>query len=93
MKNWQPGASPVVLQRRADLLSALRHFFLQRAVMEVDMPLLGRSSVTDINIESLPVIALKDSAYLQTSPEYFMKRLLAAGIGDIYCLGKALPRQ
>ena len=89
MKNWQPGASPVLLQRRAELLSALRHFFLQRAVLEVDVPLLGRSSVTDINIESMPVRALEDSGYLQTSPEYFMKRLLAAGIGDIYCLGKA----
>ena len=89
MKNWQPGASPVLLQRRAELLSVLRHFFLQRAVLEVDVPLLGRSSVTDINIESLKVSDLKDSGYLQTSPEYYMKRLLAAGIGDIYCLGKA----
>ena len=61
MKNWQPGATPVLLQRRAALLSALRHFFLERAVLEVDVPLLGRSSVTDINIESLSVMAYKNS--------------------------------
>lgn len=78
-----------MLQSRAKLLAALRHFFSQRHITEVDVPILGRSTVTDVNIDSIPALTFGDSAYLQTSPEYFMKRLLAAGSGDIYCLGKA----
>ena len=89
MTDWQPGTNRAMLQRRAELLSALRHFFLERSVMEVDVPSLGRSTVTDSNIESIYVGTYSNSGYLQTSPEYFMKRLLATGAGDIYCLGKA----
>jgi lysyl-tRNA synthetase class 2 len=71
------------------LLSTLRQFFFQRSVMEVDVPVLARSSVTDINIESIPANIYSESGYLQTSPEYFMKRLISQGAGDIFCLGKA----
>lgn len=78
-----------MLQARAELLSTLRKFFFQRSVMEVDVPVLARSSVTDINIESIPANIYSESGYLQTSPEYFMKRLLSQGAGDIFCLGKA----
>lgn len=78
-----------MLQARAELLSTLRQFFFQRSVMEVDVPVLARSSVTDINIESIPAKIYSESGYLQTSPEYFMKRLLSHGAGDIFCLGKA----
>lgn len=78
-----------MLQARAELLSTLRQFFFQRSVMEVDVPVLARSSVTDINIESIPAKIYSESGYLQTSPEYFMKRLLSQGAGDIFCLGKA----
>jgi lysyl-tRNA synthetase class 2 len=78
-----------MLQARAELLSTLRKFFFQRSVMEVDVPVLARSSVTDINIESIPAKIYSESGYLQTSPEYFMKRLLSQGAGDIFCLGKA----
>ncbi len=78
-----------MLQARAELLSTLRQFFFQRSVMEVDVPVLARSSVTDINIESIPANIYSESGYLQTSPEYFMKRLLSQGAGDIFCLGKA----
>ena len=78
-----------MLQGRAELLSTLRQFFFQRSVMEVDVPVLARSSVTDINIESIPAKIYSESGYLQTSPEYFMKRLLSQGAGDIFCLGKA----
>ena len=78
-----------MLQGRAELLSTLRQFFFQRSVMEVDVPVLARSSVTDINIESIPANIYSESGYLQTSPEYFMKRLLSQGAGDIFCLGKA----
>lgn len=77
------------LQYRSELLQSLRSFFQQRQTMEVDVPVLARSTVTDINIESINVKVFDDSGYLQTSPEYFMKRLLACGVGDIFCLGKA----
>lgn len=77
------------LQYRSELLQSLRSFFQQRRTMEVDVPVLARSTVTDINIDSINVKVFDDSGYLQTSPEYFMKRLLACGVGDIFCLGKA----
>lgn len=89
MDNWQPGTSLAMLQSRAALLATLRQFFFQRSVMEVDVPVLARTSVTDINIESIPALPYGRSGYLQTSPEYFMKRLLSQGAGDIFCLGKA----
>lgn len=89
MTNWQPSASQAMLRCRAELLASLREFFSQHGVSEVDVPVLGRSTVTDSNIESIIAQPFGGSGYLQTSPEYFMKRLLAAGSGDIYCLGKA----
>lgn len=89
MTDWQPGFSLAMLQHRAQLLKQLRQFFSQRQIIEVDVPILARSTVTDINIESIAAEVSGGSGYLQTSPEYFLKRLLAAGSGDIYCLGKA----
>jgi lysyl-tRNA synthetase class 2 len=89
LTNWQPSASQAMLRCRAELLASLREFFSQHGVSEVDVPVLGRSTVTDSNIESIIAQPFGGSGYLQTSPEYFMKRLLAAGSGDIYCLGKA----
>ena len=58
-------------------------------MLEVDPPSLATSSVTDIHIESINAIIGETSGYLQTSPEFFMKRMLASGIGDIYAMGKA----
>ncbi|MDG0968578.1 MAG: EF-P lysine aminoacylase EpmA [Porticoccaceae bacterium] len=89
MSTWQPGASREALLRRACLLNRLRGFFAARSVLEVDVPLLGKSSITDVNIDSIAVTVDGTTGYLQTSPEYFMKRLLADGSGDIYYLGKA----
>lgn len=86
---WQPGIHMSSLRYRSELLQSLRSFFQQRQVLEVDVPVLARSTVTDINIESISTLVSGNSGYLQTSPEYFMKRLLAAGSGDIFCLGKA----
>ena len=77
------------LRQRSRVLAKLRDFFQQRQVMEVDVPLLSRATVTDHNIDSIQACNADVAAYLQTSPEYFMKRLLAAGSGDIYSLGKA----
>ena len=89
MNKWQPGASLNTLRRRAVMLSSIREFFKHRSVLEVDVPVLGRSTVTDLNIDSIAISSDGEQGYLQTSPEYFMKRLLASGSGDIYSMGKA----
>lgn len=84
-----PSAELRVLQRRALLLQQLRAFFYGREVMEVDVPVLGDATVTDVYLEPLKVFTQQHQWFLQTSPEYYMKRLLAAGSGSIFYLGKA----
>lgn len=86
---FYPSASLDHLQKRAQLLQQLRAFFCVRQIMEVDVPALGQRTVTDVHLEPLQV---PGAGYLQTSPEYYMKRLLAAGSGSIYYLGKAYRR-
>ena len=80
-----------MLERRATLLTATREFFSERGVLEVDTPALAPDTVTDPNIHSLRVEpgGVAGGDFLQTSPEYAMKRLLAAGCPDIYQLGPA----
>ena len=90
--NWQPAASHETLKARAALLGSLRDFFYRRNILEVETPLLCSRGVTDPALEPLIVSsgeALSDPRYLQTSPEYAMKRLLAAGSGPIYQICKA----
>lgn len=92
MSDWRPSAPLVNLNERATLLAQLRAFFSDRVVMEVETPLLSHSTVPDPGIEVFPVPAAGSEAaprYLQTSPEFAMKRLLAAGVGDIYQISKA----
>jgi len=92
---WQPSATLATLQCRAQILKIIRDFFAAREVMEVETPVLAHTSVTDPFIESMPVFFRKhpqkeaQQYYLQTSPEYAMKRLLAAGSGAIYQITKA----
>jgi elongation factor P--(R)-beta-lysine ligase len=83
---WRPSASLGTLQRRAALLAESRIFFAERRVLEVETPILSASAVSDPQIESLAceVAGFARPFYLATSPEYAMKRLLAAGSGDIY---------
>jgi len=66
------------------MLAAIRAFLSERGVVEVQTPSLGRTSVTEPQIKSLRTL---DGAFLQTSPEHYMKRLLAAGAPSIYQLG------
>lgn len=84
---WHPGAGRELLRLRADLLATIREFFRQRDVLEVETPLLCRFAVSEPAIASLRVergASLDGPRCLQTSPEYAMKRLLAAGSGPIY---------
>lgn len=86
---WRPGASFQRLQHRAGMLADVRAFFAARNVLEVDTPQLVNAAVTDVNIHSAEVRWPGGDTrprYLHTSPEYAMKRLLAAGSGDIYQL-------
>ena len=84
---WQPGTSLSMLRARARLRQQVREFFADRGVLEVDTPVLGRFGVSEPAIDSIPASAPGLDGVLQTSPEYFMKRLLAAGSGPIYQMG------
>ncbi|WP_404409754.1 elongation factor P--(R)-beta-lysine ligase [Pseudidiomarina marina] len=89
--NWQPSASLDILRQRAALFQTIRNFFQQRNVLEVDTPILGRFGVTDLHLENLETTLSffpNQRFQLQTSPEYAMKRLLAAYGQSIYQLGK-----
>lgn len=90
MPHWQPSAEPETLRQRAAILTSIRSFFGDRGVLEVHTPLLGRSTVTDPDVEA---IAVPGYGYLQTSPEYFMKRLLAAGVPSCYQLASAFRHE
>ena len=89
---WRPSASLETLRARAELLAGIRDFFRQAGVLEVETPACSRYGVTDPAIESFttrytgPGAAQGADRYLQTSPEFPMKRLLAAGSGPIYQL-------
>jgi lysyl-tRNA synthetase class 2 len=86
MADWRPTAKRPILEHRAALLAAARNFFMDRGVLEVDTPIVVNAPVTDIHIHSARVKLGDDPRpfFLHTSPEYAMKRLLAAGSGDIY---------
>lgn len=87
---WRPGCGIAALAARAAALAAVRRFFAERQVLEVQTPILGRATVTDTAIASFA--AADPARYLQTSPEYHMKRLLAAGAPSIYQLGPVFRR-
>ncbi|TBR44297.1 EF-P lysine aminoacylase GenX [Marinomonas agarivorans] len=90
--NWRSSIGQTRLQKRAILLRRIREFFWQQGVMEVDTQLLSLASISDPHIEVLTTRAKcqgqEQTYYLQTSPEFAMKRLLCSGSGDIYQLGK-----
>jgi lysyl-tRNA synthetase class 2 len=85
---YERGASLEVLRQRSAMLAAIRALFAARGVLEVETPALSSAGVTDPAIESVTADArsLGGAQYLHTSPEFAMKRLLAAGSGDIYQL-------
>jgi lysyl-tRNA synthetase class 2 len=83
---WRPTANNASLRRRAQALRIAREFFFARDVLEVETPALVNSPVSDLNLSSarVEVSGHGSPLFLHTSPEYAMKRLLAAGSGDIY---------
>jgi len=82
-----PTTSLATLQLRARLLAAVRHFFDSRGYFEVDTPLLSHDRVVDPHLEPFVVAAGNAPLFLQTSPEFAMKRLLVAGARAIYQVG------
>lgn len=86
MADWQPTATPAALRARASLLAQIRSFFASAGVLEVATPVLARHGVSEVHIDS---IAVPGHGFLQSSPEYHMKRLLAAGSGPIYQISPA----
>lgn len=70
------------------MFNAVRSFFFQKKILEVDPPALSKNPAIDIHIEVMKAEVLENEfGYLHTSPEYMMKRLLSQNIGDIYFLG------
>ncbi|HUQ12419.1 MAG TPA: EF-P lysine aminoacylase EpmA [Steroidobacteraceae bacterium] len=83
---WRPTATPAALRKRAGALRFTREFFHERGVLEVETPAMVNAAVSDVNLGSVraQVAGFDAPLFLHTSPEYAMKRLLAAGSGDIY---------
>jgi lysyl-tRNA synthetase class 2 len=92
--DWQPVASAALLKLRATLLARIRAYFDRQQVLEVDTPALSCAAATDPQLESFrtryhgPGARNGTTLYLHTSPEFPMKRLLAAGSGSIYQICK-----
>ncbi|PFG55072.1 lysyl-tRNA synthetase class 2 [Vibrio sp. ES.051] len=97
--NWRPTASIEQLRQRARLIEAIRQFFAERQVMEVDTPAMSHATVTDIHLHTFqtefvgPGYADGSKLFFMTSPEFHMKRLLAAGCGCIYQINKAFRNE
>lgn len=91
---YKPTASCETLQKRAHIIQKIRQFFQERGVLEVETPLLGKTATPDPLIEPFsthyqgPILPHDQILYLQTSPEFAMKRLLAAGSGAIFQICK-----
>lgn len=94
MSDWRPAAGMDALRLRAKLNAAIRAFFAERDVLEVETPVMSVAGNSEPNIASFQVqfSGRTDGAprtrWLRTSPEYALKRLLAAGIGDCYELAR-----
>jgi len=97
MPDFLPTASLEMLRRRAELVAQVRAFFNSRGFLEVETPLLSQDTVVDRHLDPLPVTLFSDPRqpekgqrlWLQTSPEFGMKRLLAAGATAIYQITRA----
>lgn len=97
--DWKPTASIENLLKRAEIMQQIRQFFADRGVLEVETPVLSEFSVTDVHLSTFstqflsPFASEAKTLYLMTSPEYHMKRLLAAGSGAIFQLCKVFRNE
>jgi lysyl-tRNA synthetase class 2 len=99
---FKPSANLGLLQLRSKLLDFTRAFFRDRGLWEVETPLLSRDIVVDAYLEPFTTrrdsgsdgrpAAADDELFLQTSPEFAMKRLLAAGASDLFQLTRSFRR-
>ena len=85
---WRPSASMDALRQRARVMAGIRDYFTSRGFLEVETPIMARFSVTDPHLASFKVHCHGHSYALQTSPEYHMKRFLAAGSGPIFQIAR-----
>ena len=98
-EQWQPTASVKNLLTRAKLLAEIRRFFTDRGLLEVETPVLSEFGVTDVHLATFstefisPFSEQSKTLWLSTSPEYHMKRLLAAGSGPIFQIGKVFRNE
>ncbi len=90
--SWRPNADISMARARAKLLGRLREYFQQQVVLEVSTPALTSGTATDPNIDSFNLRLGDQNVYLHTSPEHFMKRLLAAGYPDIYQVSRVFRK-
>lgn len=90
---WQPSATHEILKQRAALIKKIRAFFEARRILEVETLCLSPHTTTAPYIQSIEAVYKRGHVhttwYLQTSPEYYMKRLLASGSGDIFQICKS----
>jgi lysyl-tRNA synthetase class 2 len=97
--NWQPNISWQVAKKRAKLISLIRNFFDTKDVLEVSTPIMSAGTVTDQHLDAFKLLYNQSSKgkpenkYLVTSPEFAIKRLLAAGYGDCYQLGNVFRNE
>lgn len=97
--SWQPSAPIANLLKRAAIMAEIRRFFADRGVLEVETPTMSQATVTDVHLVPFqtrfvgPGAADGLTLYMMTSPEYHMKRLLAAGSGSIYQLGRSFRNE
>jgi len=96
---WRPYADKRLIKLRAESYSKIRQFMAERNILEVETPVLSHAAVTDVQLDSFhseyssPQTSSGKILYLQTSPEYAMKRLLASGTGAIYQISKVFRNE
>ena len=99
--SWDTGLTWQLAQQRAGLLREVRAFFAKRNVIEVETPLISQGTITDVHLDAFSTrydflassVSETRELYLQTSPEFAMKRLLASGYGCIYQICKAFRHE
>ena len=85
--DWKPCATYETLKMRVGILKEIRAFFEKRGYLEVETPIMAQYGGTDVYLQNIQAYFREKPYCLQTSPEYHMKRLLAAGYGPIFQMG------